>query len=404
MSQIPPNSGPMSDPAVNKNYAQASEPKRRDDIDWLRVLAMLVVFVFHCGRFFDEEDWHVKNPQTNHTVMILVGITVQWMMPLFFLLSGMSSCYALSRHKAAQYILARIKRLAVPFVFGTFVVIAPLQVYLERLSHGQFHGSFLEFYPHYFEGWYGLGGNFAWMGIHLWYLEILFIFSLVALPLFLYLSTPGGRKLISKIAVALKQMGFIFLLAFPIAIMEFVANLPFIKPTILGSEGFGGWSLLVYLVYFILGYLIAADFHLGRVIEVQRIPALIGGISITTVGFYLVESGYVFPEWLSALLRGFNAWAWLIAICGFGSRHLNFSNRFLKYGNEAVLPFYILHQTVILTIGYYIVQSDMAMSAKFLIIAVTSSLTIVALYEVLIRRVNLLRFLFGMKLKQSSLT
>jgi len=376
---------------------------RREDVDWLRVLAMLVVFVFHCGRFFDLEDWHIKNPQTSYVATLPIRITVQWMMPLFFLLSGMSSCYALSRHKTTKYIHARIKRLAVPFLFGTFVVIAPLQVYLERVSHGQFHGSFLEFYPHYFEGWYAFGGNFAWMGIHLWYLEILFVFSLVTLPLFICLNARGGRKLTSKIAGVLSRPGFIFLLAFPIAIMEFVANLPFIRPTILGSEGFGGWSLLVYPVFFILGYLIAADSHLGRVIEGQRIPALIGGISITTVGFYLVESGYVLPEWLLALLRAFNAWSWLVAICGFSSRHLNFSNRFLKYGNEAVLPFYILHQTVILAIGYYIVQLDMAMSAKFLIIAATSFLTIVALYEVLIRRVNLLRFLFGMKLKQSQI-
>jgi len=371
---------------------------RRDDIDWLRVLAMLVVFIFHCVRFFDEEDWHVKNPQTNHTVMILVGITVQWMMPLFFLLSGTSSYYALCRHKTTQYIYARIKRLAVPFLFGTFVIIAPLQVYLERVSHGQFHGSFLEFYPHYFDGWYAFGGNFAWMGIHLWYLEILFVSSLAMLPLFLCLNARGSRNPTSKITGALSRPGFIFLLAFPIAIMEFVANLPSIRPTILGSEDFGGWSLLVYPVFFILGYLIATDSHLGRVIKEQRIPALIVGISITTVGFYLVESGYVFPKWLLALLRAFNAWAWLVAICGFGDRYLNFSNRFLKYGNEAVLPFYILHQTVILAIGYYIVQLDMAMSAKFLIIAATSFLTIVAFYEVLIRRVNLLRFLFGMKL------
>lgn len=390
----------MSDPTANKNYPQASGPQRQDDIDWLRVLAMLVVFVFHCGRFFDEEDWHVKNPQTNHTVMILVRITVQWMMPLFFLLSGMSSYHALSRHKTTQYILARIKRLAVPFVFGTFVFIVPLQVYLERISHGQFHGSFLEFYPHYFEGWYGFGGNFAWMGLHLWYLEMLLVYSLITLPLFIYLSKSNMCKLLSQAALTIRKPGLIFSLAIPIAIMEFIASLPAVRQTTLGTRGFGGWSLLVYPVFFILGYLIAADFHLGRVIEGQRIPALIGGISITTVGFYLVESGYVMPEWLWALLRAFNAWAWLVAICGFGGRHLNFSNRFLKYGNEAVLPFYILHQAVILAIGYYIVQLDMAMPAKLLIIAATSFLTIVAFYEVLIRRVNLLRFLFGMKLKQ----
>jgi peptidoglycan/LPS O-acetylase OafA/YrhL len=87
-----------------------------------------------------------------------------------------------------------------------------------------------------------------------------------------------------------------------------------------------------------------------------------------------------------------------MAILGFGSRYLNFSNRLLKYANQAVLPFYILHQTIILSVGYFVVQTNVPILVKYLIIAATSFVAIIALYELLIRRINILRFLFGMKL------
>jgi len=376
--------------------------RRRDDIDWLRVLAMLVVFVFHCGRFFNNEDWHVKNLQTSYVITISLAVVVQWMMPLFFVLSGMSSYYALGYQKPARYIRSRLKRLVVPLIFGVFVVIAPLEVYLERVSHGQFQGSFVAFYPHYFQGWYGRGGNFAWMGIHLWYLEILFVFSLIMLPLFICLRGNIGAALLSKTAAALRIPGCIFLLAIPVAIMEYVANIPALRPTLFGIRAFGGWSLLPYLVFFGLGYVIAAEARFSAAIEKQRIVALAVGVAVTLVGFYLVESGCRIADWFAAILRGLNAWAWLIAILGFGSRYLNFSNWFLKYTNEAVLPFYILHQTVILTIGYYIVRLHLPIAVKFFIIATVSFVTILSLYDVLVKRINMLRFLFGMKLIATS--
>ena len=384
-------------PADENTHIRDSEHDRQYYVDWLRVLGMLVVFLYHCGRFFNDEDWHVKNPQTSYGVTIVLAIVGQWMMPLFFVLSGISSYYALTYRDAAKYIRSRTKRLFVPLVFGIFVLIAPLEVYLERLSHQQFAGSFWQFYPYYFDGWYGYGGNFAWMGIHLWYLEVLFVFSLIMLPLFIYLKSNTATALFSKTTMFMRKPGCIFLLAIPIAAMEYIANLPAVSHSTLGTRAFGGWSILPYLVFFTLGYIVASDLKFGPAIEKQRIAALMTGVCITALGFFLVESGYPLPGWLLALLRAFNAWAWLVAICGFGTRHLNFSNRFLRYANEAVLPFYILHQTVILAIGFYAVRIDIAIWAKYLIIAAISFLAIIALYDLLVKRINVLRFLFGMK-------
>ena len=78
-------------------------------------------------------------------------------------------------------------------------------------------------------------------------------------------------------------------------------------------------------------------------------------------------------------------------------QHLNKTNRFLAYANEAVLPFYILHQTIIIVIGYYVVQWDSGVALKYCVISITSFIAIMAIYELLVRRINVLRFLFGMK-------
>jgi hypothetical protein len=103
--------------------------------------------------------------------------------------------------------------------------------------------------------------------------------------------------------------------------------------------------------------------------------------------------------WLS-ILRGFNSWFWIIAILGIGSRYLDFNNRFLKYANEAVLPFYILHHTIIVTIGFYVSQWNFIIPVKFILITTMSFAIILFLYDVVIKRVNLFRFLFGMRLKK----
>jgi glucan biosynthesis protein C len=75
-------------------------------------------------------------------------------------------------------------------------------------------------------------------------------------------------------------------------------------------------------------------------------------------------------------------------------------NKALAYGGEMVLPFYILHQTIILLVGWYVIPLNLSILLKYLIISPISFLLIMALYELLIKRVNAIRFLFGMRPKK----
>jgi peptidoglycan/LPS O-acetylase OafA/YrhL len=373
------------------------KPKRDFAIDWLRAFAMGMVFLFHCARYFDNEGWHVKNPQSDVVISFFVLFLSQWIMPLFFILSGISTFYALGLRNTRQFLRSRVNRLLIPFIFGTFVLIPP-QVYFERVSHQQFDGPFLKFYPHYFDGFYAFGGNFAWMGLHLWYLEMLFVFSLLFLPLFFFLRKDKTWNSISKLAKFFKLPGTIFLPALPLALLEFILD-----PGGIGRRDFGGWSLFLYMIFFIYGYVIFTHHKFKPIIESHGRLAFIGGLSATTLAvFLLLVKG--FPPYGSSpyyvfmtTLRVFNSWFWLIAIFSFVRRHFTTHNRFLGYANEAVLPFYILHQTIIVTIGFYIIHWNAGVYFKYLVLCVASFASICIIYELLVRRINILRFFFGLK-------
>jgi glucan biosynthesis protein C len=360
---------------------------RRRDLDWLRVLAILAVFIYHSGRFFNLDDWHVKNATTYSGVEVWEGFLRDWMMPLVFLISGASLFYALRKGGIGRFVKGKVLRLLVPLVVGIFTH-AVLAVYLERRTHGEFDGSLLEFLPHYFEGFYPYnGGNFAWMGVHLWYLEILFIFSMIFLPLFLWFKGRSGRRYLSKLGDFLAMPGTVYLLILPTVLLVNLLD----PDSFLGARDWGGWSPVVYITFFLSGFVIISNERLQKSIQGLRWLSLALGTALAIVRIALWEPG-------SDTLYELSAWFWILTFLGFGMKHLTFNTPFLRYANEAVLPFYILHQTVLLCVGYFVVQWAIPDLLKWAIILVASFAVIMGLYEFLVRRFNILRFLFGMKL------
>jgi len=374
-------------------------PKRCYDIDWLRVLAMLAVFYFHNAMFFNDSWWHLKNDQESFGMGVFTAFVGAWMMPLFFMISGVGARFSLLSHAAGQFALERVKRLFIPCLFGTLVIIPP-QVYLERIDKGQFHGSYWQFYPHFFEGVYP-EGNLSWH--HLWFLVYLFVFSLIALPLFLYLKREAGQRFVARLASLCQKPGGLFLLAIPIAIIEVA-----LRPKYPGWQTLvSDWAnFLTYLTLFIYGYLIACDEGFGRAIDRHWKASLVLALCSTALTAFILirydpEPGYTVASALTTVLEVFVSWSWLMVFFGAGRRFLRCSNRFLRYANEAVLPFYILHQTVIIIIGFYVIQWDMGVMPKYLIISTASFVVIMALYDLIVRRTNPTRLLFGMRPRQS---
>ena len=137
------------------------------------------------------------------------------------------------------------------------------------------------------------------------------------------------------------------------------------------------------------------------------ISLIMGVVTFALMGYLLSKPGYndaliVHPSYTVGylgfqVLRSFNTWCWIVFVFFLGTKFLNFNNKILSYCNEAVLPFYILHQTIILTIGFFIIQWNLNVMLKYLIISTSSFALIMVIYELLIRRFKIIRFLFGMK-------
>jgi glucan biosynthesis protein C len=370
--------------------------QRRFDLDWLRVLAILTVFIFHSGRFFDHMDWHVKNPITYQVMQTWTMFLASWMMPLIFVISGASLYFALG--KVGKFVKDKVLRLLVPLVVGVFTHVA-LGVYLERLTHHQFTGSFFEFYPNYFQGMYGDGGNFAWMGLHLWYLLVLFVFTLELAPVF-YLLKGWGRKALEWVGNFFALPGMFYLLALPVAWIMIKVD----PQSTWGERAWGGWSLLGYIPFFLYGFLLFSNTKLQESIKRWRWVSLALTIVCTAALVYANDlyGSAVFGSRGYTMVNGLfggNAWLWSVSIFGLGMKRLNFQTKFLTYANEAVLPFYILHQTVLLCVGYFAVRWDIPVAAKFAVISSGSFLLVMVIYEFLVRRWNAMRFLFGMRVK-----
>jgi surface polysaccharide O-acyltransferase-like enzyme len=374
--------------------------QRRYDIDWLRILAVLLLFDFHSARVFDEGGFYVKAAEVSMAAEYFVGLVNQWHMHLFMLLSGVGTYFALGKRTGREYAWERIKRLFVPFLFGTFVIIPP-QVYCRMLSQDGFTGNYLDFYPHFFKG-VAPEGNFEWG--HLWFLLYLFVFSMLALKLFLYLRTDEGVDAIKKIARMVERPGGLFLLALPVALSEGILRTGYPD----GAQNlYNDWAnFFTYLIIFIYGFLIFSDDRFQAAIDrLWKFSLLLA--FLFTAGLIVLINIWEWPEGYSAgamgfhFIRGITTWCWLISFLGAGKAFLDFGGPVLKYAAEAALPMYVLHQTAIVAIAYHVIKWSSGPFVKFIVIDLAAFVLSLFIYDVLIRRINVIRVLFGMRMKKT---
>jgi peptidoglycan/LPS O-acetylase OafA/YrhL len=365
-------------------------------LDWLRVFAFVAVFFYHCGRFFNESDWHIKNSTTSTFADTLMSFFELWGMPMIFLISGASIYLALRPRGTIRFLRERVLRLLVPLAFG-ILILSPPQKYLERLTHGQFQGSFLEYLPIYFRDWNQWNGEFEWAGVHLWYLAYLFLFTLVLLPLFAVLKTSNGQRLTGFLAQISTQRGVIFLWVLPGIVLILLSD-PFGFMSPAPPEAV---SRLLFSIFVIYGFLMFSDPRIRQAIIQQRRIALILAFVLTLtlpkITSLLENDPSLLIYTLGMALTGMLMWTCLLAALGYGMHYLNANHRLLAYANEGVLPFYILHQPVILIIGYFIIFLSLPILAKYLIIAPIAFAITLGIYEFGIRRVNPMRRLLGLK-------
>lgn len=366
-------------------------------LDWLRVLAFGLLVFYHAGLIFVDWGFHIQNKELTDALKPPLLFLNQWRLPLLFLVSGAGTFFALGRRSGVEFMKERFVRLFIPLVFGILFVIPP-QVFFERLNQHAFSGSYIQFYPEFFNGIYP-HGNFTWN--HLWFIVYLLTFVILALPVFMFARNEDGKKIMNSISLTLSKPLRLIVLVVPLLVIEFALRRHWPDTRNLVSDWY---NFSFYFVIFLYGYFIASDEKLWPVIEQDRkIYLLLGILSFSIIFFGWHYPGQSFLEKISSghLIFGFfkclNILCWILCLLGYSKRYLNFSNTTLQYANKAVYPFYILHQTVLIVIGYYIIKLDSGIAIKYALCVTGTYLITMIFYEFIIRRMSVIKIFFGIK-------
>lgn len=373
-------------------------------LDWLRVIAVLGVFLFHAVHPFDLADWHIKNAEQSVVVTVFIAFMFPWGMPFFFLLAGASSWFALRRRSARDFARERFNRLLIPFIGGA-ILLMPLMLYFEwrhKTQTGLLEGPFAAFLLDRNAGftpiWFGA------LGYHLWFLGFLFAFSILCLPVFLWLKGASGQRLIKWLANLCEHRGAILLVFIPLALIRLALH-PFFPQEHSWADFF------VQMSFFLLGFVLFSEKALLQVIRRDWRIILGVGIVAAVSGLAIVAStGNLVMEapprtaldillWTLIALDG---WCWTLFFLFIGMRYLDFTNKYLDYGKEAILPFFVFHQPVIIVLAYFAVQWQADLVLKLFFVVIGSFCLTLGIYEFLIRRVALLGRVFGMKIAPSA--
>lgn len=374
---------------MSTTFSKTSE--RQFYIDWLRILLIISVFLYHIGMIFNSWDWHIKNDQQFKELRYVMTFFHYWRMPLLFLISGASTYYALGFRSSGQYLKERFNRLIIPLISGIFILV-PVQVYIEK-SH-QFD-TLLSFYPHMFEGIYP-AGNFSWH--HLWFIAYLFVISLFILPFLKFFRSGKYAPFMKWLEKRVIRPYGLNLFIIPLLLSQIIIR-PLSPPND-NQDLIHDWaSFTYYLLFFLTGFILLSNKTITEAIRNQRRLFLIESVLVTAFMFSVPsladsqKTGKALWDIASIIM----AWSCGMTAVGYARQYLNKDSKFRKLANEAIYPFYLLQQPVIVVSGYYITRWDISVLAKVILITGISSGISVSVYWFLIRPFNLLRIMFGMK-------
>jgi len=360
--------------------------ERRHDLDWLRVLGVLLLIPFHVALIFVLNPYaimYIRDVVNSPALSVTTGFIHMWHMPTLFMVSGAATYFALGFRSAGQYIRERFLRLLVPLIFGILTFV-PFTIYIQHSKVLSLQEGYLGFFHIDFEHLDGMNGSFT--PAHLWFILYLFVFSLVGLPILIWLRSEKGKWVTKRLGTAMQSPLSLIVLGIPLTLAAATGIL-------------GAMNPLYYFLIFFYGFVFASDMRFQGAIDKLTWALLAYGIFEAAINVMLPTESYAEWTWqwmTLGLMCQMGRWALTLATLGLGHRFLNHTNNVLRYASEAAMPFYLLHMTFSVVTGYFVIQLNVPVMVKYpLIVLVATGLTLLACE--LVRRWNITRWLFGMR-------
>lgn len=298
---------------------------RKHYIDNLRWIAILLLIPYHAAMAWNV--WKEPNYiffEGNKIISSIIVFSSPYFMPLLFLLAGISTNFALQKRTVKQYILERIKKLLIPFIFGTLCLM-PVMTYIADKFNFGYSGNFFSHYGIFFTKCTDLTGADGGFSVgQFWFILYLFVISIIAIGL---ISLQKKTTLKHKSNI---QIWVICILGLPLPLLSELLSI-------------GGKSIMEYTYIFLIGYYIFSSDNIILQIKKYKFIFLTVGLTSAALNVYLfLWSDTQYPL-LNTAAKYIAEWFMLIALLGIGKDHLNFKSGITAYMSQRSFAFYILH-------------------------------------------------------------
>lgn len=332
---------------------------RKNYIDNLRSLTILLLFPVHTFMIWNNfgSSFYIWLGE-NKILSTLIVLVNPWFMPILFVLSGMSARYALEKRSTKEFIIQRVNKLLIPF-FGGMIFLVPFQTLYARKYFYNYKGGILEHWKYFFTHFTDFSGyDGAFTPGQLWFILFLFFISMISLILFRYLPYEKTTVKIEKLSV----FG-VLLLFIPIFFMYHLGN-------------FGGFSIGKNLALYLIGYYVISNDVIMKKVE-KNIKWI---VALCVIGTILLVMLYYNFSYYGDLWINYIGWNTILVLLFLGKKFLDKRTKFTEFFNKASYPIYILHQTILVALAYYIVNICDIMIVQVLSICVGSFILTISVY------------------------
>jgi glucan biosynthesis protein C len=348
--------------------------ERRYDIDWIRVIAIGLLVIYHTAIGF--QPWGrliafitTETPWVSlWTPMAMLNV---WRIPLLFFVSGMGVYFAIRNRNWKDLLRERTLRIWLPFVFGIFCIVP----------------VYLAIWRYYYKM------DFAYTPDpgHLWFLGNIFVYVLLFMPLFFYLKKNEQGRFVT----GLKKMMQTPLGLLPV-VAAFVAEVLIVKPLPYELYAMTRHGFVLGAVAFFFGFcFVLSGAGFWKMIVRWRWLFLAGGVGLFIWRTMQLQSGAGVPQYLLPVESNL----WIFSVLAFGHRYLNRPSALLRYLSPAAYPVYILHMVFLYLGSALIFPLAIPVQVQYVLTVLFTLGGCFGGYEI-IRRVNVLRFLFGLKMEK----